>query len=117
MVYRLITLLFFVALFNSSYAQQPSYDSLKKAIIELDGRVDQVELNLETSQKKFKTGIIIATIGYTTTITGGMMLGRENDKLGQGLLIAGGATGLFGTYKMVDAFRFLTGKRKKKTPK
>lgn len=88
---------------------QTSYDSLKTALIQMDSRIQQVEMNLETSQKKFRSGILIATIGYTTTITGGLMLGRSNDQLGQGLLVAGGATGLIGTYKMVDAFRYLTG--------
>jgi len=116
MVYRLAPICFLSFIFFTSSAQndQPSYDSLKKAIVQLDSRVSQVELNLETSQKKFRTGILIATLGYTTTITGGLMLGRENDQLGQGLLVVGGATGIIGTYQMVDAFRFLTGNRKKK---
>ena len=115
MVYRLISLLFLFFVFHSTIAQNtPSYDSLRSAIIQLDTRVSQINLNLETSQKKFKSGILIATLGYTTTITGGLMLGRSNDQLGQGLLVVGGATGIIGTYKMVDAFRFLTGSRKKK---
>ncbi len=117
MVYRLITLLLFISLFISSSAQTNSYDSLKQAIVNLDVKVNQVQLNLENSQKKFKTGILIATIGYTTVITGGLMLGRENDQLGQSLLVAGGATGIIGTYKMVDAFSFLTGRKKKKKNK
>jgi len=118
MVYRLVTLLLICIFIQSASAQNnPSYDSLKNAIIALDARVDQVELNLETSQRKFKTGILIATLGYSTTIAGGLMLGRSNDQLGQGLLVVGGATGIIGTYKMVDAFSFLTGKKKKKKPR
>ncbi|MEQ9165369.1 MAG: hypothetical protein RLO12_03865 [Fulvivirga sp.] len=35
------------------------------------------------------------------------MLGRENDELGQGLLVAGGVTGGIGTYMLVDAFKYL----------
>ncbi|MEM0940600.1 MAG: hypothetical protein AAF600_11995 [Bacteroidota bacterium] len=109
MVYRLILLFLLVLLFNHTPAQTPSYDSLKQAIIQLNVSVNQIELNLEKSQKKFKSGILIATIGYSITIAGGLMLGRENDRLGQVLLVTGGATGIVGTYKMVDAFRFLTG--------
>ena len=114
MVYRLIALLFFVSVLTTTTAQTNSYDSLKQAIINLDSQIKDVQLNLETSQRKFKVGILIATIGYTTTITGGLMLGRSNDDLGQALLVAGGATGIIGTYKMVDAFSFLTGRKKKK---
>ena len=115
MVHRLIAVVILALLSELVHAQNtPSYDSLKEAIINLDSRVSEVELNLETSQKKFRSGILIATLGYTTTITGGLMLGRSNDQLGQGLLIVGGATGILGTYKMVDAFRFLTGNRRKK---
>ena len=118
MVHRLIVLSLLVLISSTLFAQNtPSYDSLKRAIIALDTRVSEVELNLETSQKKFRSGILIATLGYTTTITGGLMLGRANDQLGQGLLVVGGATGILGTYKMVDAFRFLTGNKKKKKPK
>ncbi|MEM6735547.1 MAG: hypothetical protein AAGC64_13120 [Bacteroidota bacterium] len=117
MVYRLILLFLLVLLFNHAPAQTSSYDSLRQAIIRLDVRVNQVELNLKNSQKKFKSGILVATIGYSITIAGGLMLGRENDRLGQVLLVTGGATGIVGTYKMVDAFRFLTGDHKKNIPK
>lgn len=102
---------------NQTPAQIPSYDSLKQAIIQLDVRVNSVELNLKKSQEKFKSGILIATMGYSITIAGGLMLGRENDRLGQVLLVTGGATGIVGTYKMVYAFRFLTGDHKKNIPK
>lgn len=88
-------------------AQQTELDSLKREILELRADVDHINLNLERSRSKFKTGILIATIGYTVTIAGGLMLGRENDELGQVLLITGGVTGITGTYMMVDAFKFL----------
>jgi len=117
MVYRLIFLITLSFSSFFSFSQTDSYDSLKQAIINLDQRIGQVELNLEMSQKKFRSGILVATLGYTTTITGGLMLGRRNDSLGQVLLVAGGTTGIIGTYKMVDAFRFLTGAKKKKREK
>jgi len=91
--------------------QQAALDSLKKEIIELHAEVDNINLNLERSRSKFKRGILVATIGYTVTIAGGLMLGRENDDLGQVLLITGGVTGITGTYMMVDAFKFLGRKR------
>ncbi len=87
--------------------QQAALDSLKREIIDLHAEVDNINLNLEKSRKKFKQGILIATIGYTVTIAGGLMLGRENDQLGQVLLVTGGITGITGTYMMVDAFKFL----------
>jgi len=109
-----ITLLSFTFSFLL-FAQPPSsYDSLKRRIIALESGVNEINLNLEQSQKKFQSGILIATIGYTTTIAGGLMLGRKYDETGQALLVAGGVTGVIGTYKMVDAFRFLTGNKKKK---
>lgn len=113
MVYKITSLLVLLFISFSSFSQT-SYDSLKNQVIQLEIKVDQINLNLETSQRKFKNGILIATIGYTTTITGGLMLGRKNDDLGQALLVVGGTTGVIGTYKMVDAFRFLTGNRKRK---
>lgn len=110
-------ILFFIVLLSltaPALAQQTPYenlDSLKKEILQLRADVDQIQLNLQTSQNKFKRGIAIATIGYSVTIAGGLMLGRKNDELGKGLLIAGGATGVTGTILMVDAFRHLTKKR------
>jgi len=111
----LICLLFLVP--SSLFAQQatPNEEDLKKQILELNQRMDQVQLNLTASEKKFKRGILVATIGYTLTITGGLMLGRSNDQLGQALLITGGVTGVIGTVLMVDSFKYLgrAGKRKK----
>ncbi|MCA6074919.1 hypothetical protein [Fulvivirga sedimenti] len=91
---------------------QDRLDSLKQEIIHLQAEVDNINLNLEKSRTKFQKGILIATIGYTVTIAGGLMLGRENDSLGQVLLITGGVTGITGTYMMVDAFKFLGRSRK-----
>ena len=108
---------FFLTFF--SYAQQTpalyKEEELKKQILELNERVDQVQVNLVTSEKKFKHGILVATIGYTLTITGGLMLVRSNDQLGQVLLVTGGATGAVGTVLMLDSFKYLgrAGKRKK----
>jgi hypothetical protein len=93
----------------NSYCQQSPTDveDLKKQVLLLQQDVDNIQLNLATSQKKFKRGILVATIGYTLTITGGLMLGRQNDQLGQGLLIAGGVTGAVGTVLLVDSFKYL----------
>lgn len=85
----------------------PSEAELKSQILQLQTRVDNIEVNLGQAQRKFQTGMALATIGYTVTIAGGLMLGRENDRLGQGLLIAGGATGVAGTFMLVDSFKHL----------
>ncbi|MFN5168739.1 MAG: hypothetical protein ACK5DD_03890 [Cyclobacteriaceae bacterium] len=100
-------------------AQQPvmSQDSLKLQILKMEQRLDNIEVNLGLSQKKFQTGMLVATIGYTVTIAGGLMLGREQDQLGQVLLVAGGATGITGTYMLVDSFKYLgraSGKKSKR---
>ena len=58
---------------------------------------------MATSENKFKRGILIATIGYSVTIAGGLMLGRKYDDAGKILLITGGA----GTVLLVDSFKYL----------
>ena len=58
--------------------------------------------------------ILVYTLGYSITIAGGLMLGRENDQLGQALLVAGGFIGATGIYIMVDSFRVLAGKKKRR---
>jgi hypothetical protein len=113
---RLIVFVFLTLPLLSSAQQLPaSEEDVKKQLLELNQRMDQVQLNLLTSEKKFKRGILVATLGYSLTITGGLMLGRENDELGQALLIAGGATGAVGTVFMIDSFKYLgrAGRRKK----
>lgn len=114
MVRKVISLLSLLLVSCFSFAQDGSYEELKTQILALESKVNEVELNLSNSQQKFKSGILVATIGYTTTIAGGLMLGRENDKTGQALLVAGGITGVIGTYKMVDAFSYLTGRKRSK---
>ncbi len=97
------------------YAQEipsASLDSLKQEILRLRADVDQIQFNLETSQKKFKKGIVVATIGYSVTIAGGLMLGRKYDDLGKVLLVTGGITGITGTFMMVDAYKYLTRKNR-----
>jgi len=54
---------------------------------------------------------VVATIGYTVTIAGGLMLGRKYDEAGKVLLVAGGATGITGTFMMTNAFKYLSRKR------
>ncbi|MFN9863555.1 MAG: hypothetical protein ACK55U_09120 [Bacteroidota bacterium] len=94
--------------FASQAQQSPaSIEELKQQVLSLNERMDQVQLNLSTSEKKFKRWILVATFGYSLTITGGLMLGRSNDQLGQVLLITGGATGAVGTVLMIDSFKYL----------
>lgn len=95
---------------NCLLAQQtpPSdIEELKKEILQLNTQVDQIQFNLRQSQNKFKRGIAVATIGYSVTITGGLMLGRKNDNLGKALLVTGGALGVTGTFMLVDSFKYL----------
>jgi hypothetical protein len=85
----------------------PSEEELKQQVLMLQKEVSNIQVNLVMSEKKFKRGIAVATIGYAVTIAGGLMLGRQNDQLGQGLLIAGGITGAVGTVLLVDSFKYL----------
>jgi hypothetical protein len=101
------SLLFFVSIAGYSQQAPGDVEDLKRQVLSLQQDVDNIQLNLSISEKKFKRGILVATIGYTLTITGGLMLGRQNDQLGQGLLIAGGVTGALGTVLMVDSFKYL----------
>ena len=113
----ILTILLLPAILEAQQ-QRANTDSLKQVILEIRADIDQINLNLATSQKKFKKGIAVATIGYAVTIAGGLMLGRKNDSLGKVLLVTGGATGVTGTVLMVDAFRYLnTGNRKKRKQK
>ena len=84
-----------------------SIDSLKSEILKMKEDISVIQVNLAKSEKKFKRGILVATIGYSVTITGGLMLGRKQDELGKVLLVAGGATGVVGTVLMVDSFKYL----------
>ena len=115
------TLSFFLA-FSSLYAQSNTTDTLvqidqfKKELLSLRSDVDNIQLNLGKSEKRFKRGIAVATLGYAITIAGGLMLGRKQDDLGKVLLITGGVTGTTGTILMVDAFKYLGRASRKKSP-
>jgi len=96
--------------FSTCYAQQQlpeSEEELKEAILDIRTDVDRIQQNLYTSHKKLKVGIATASVGYSVTIIGGLMLGRENDDLGKALLYTGGAIGITGTIFLVDAFKYL----------
>ena len=84
-----------------------------KKLDQLELKTNEIDLRMEQTQKQFQSGILVSTLGYSITIAGGLMLGRENDQLGQVLLVAGGVTGITGTYILVDSFRLLSGRRKK----
>lgn len=111
-----VVFILFSVLSIKGYSQQEdqSLDSLRKEILSLRNDVDHIQLNLAKGEKKFKRGILVATIGYSITITGGLMLGRKQDDLGKALLVAGGATGIVGTVLMVDSFKYLGRAGKKK---
>jgi hypothetical protein len=101
-------ILFFAFSFLSVIAQQPEdVEELKKEILQLKADVQTIQINLVKGEKKFKRGIFIATLGYSVTIAGGLMLGRKNDDLGKVLLVGGGATGITGTAMMLNAFNYL----------
>ena len=98
--------LFAFAVLSRAQEVQSNVDSLKREILALRTDVDNIQVNLATSQNKFKVGIAVATIGYSVTIVGGLILG-QNEDLGKGLLVAGGVTGITGTFLLVDSFKYL----------
>jgi hypothetical protein len=100
----LILVLGFCFIAKAQTSSLPSIDSLKRAVIELDQEIYEIKLNLHNSQKQLKTGILVATIGYTVTIIGGQLLGTKPD-LGKTLLYVGGATGIAGTFILVKGFK------------
>ena len=87
-------------------------EDLKDEVLALRADMNNIQVNLNTSRKRFTRGILVATIGYTVTITGGLMLGRQNDDLGKVLLITGGTIGAVGTVMLIDSFKFLGRPRK-----
>jgi hypothetical protein len=106
-----------IYLFAQQVSPNLSEDSLRAQVLSLQADVTNIQINLGLSQKKFQKGMALATLGYTVTIAGGLMLGRENDQLGQGLLVAGGITGVTGTFMLVDSFKYLgraSGKTRRK---
>lgn len=92
-----------VASFAQSSTLFPS-DTLNRTIIELQNEVYEVKLNLHNAQKNMKTGILVATIGYSVTILGGQLLGN-NPEVGKTLPYVGGATGIVGTVFLVNGFK------------
>lgn len=104
---RLLSFLFLFC-FSYGFAQGQSpvsdQDSLKRSILQLDRDLRQVELNLYQSQKHLKTGILVATLGYSVTILGGQLLGTQ-PQAGKALLYVGGATGLVGTVILFKGFK------------
>ena len=95
-------------------AKSQNLDSLKNQILQLEVKTNDINFRMEAADRQFKTGILVSTLGYSITIAGGLMLGRDNDDLGQVLLVTGGVTVALGTYILVDSFSVLSGKRKKK---
>ncbi|KPQ17878.1 MAG: hypothetical protein HLUCCX10_06035 [Algoriphagus marincola HL-49] len=101
-----LTFLGLLSMSNSwaqSSSQQANLDSLRRSIVQMDQELYEVQLNLHNSKKQLKTGIFIATIGYTVTIIGGQLLGSNPDA-GKALLYVGGATGIVGTVVLVNGF-------------
>ncbi|MGK7396193.1 MAG: hypothetical protein ACNS62_16570 [Candidatus Cyclobacteriaceae bacterium M3_2C_046] len=104
----LFTLLFFVH--HPSKAQtalSPNVDSLKQEILKVNLEMDHMQRNLVKSYKRLKTGVLIASVGYSVVIAGGLMLGRDNDQLGQALLVTGGVIGFGGGILIFDSFKFI----------
>lgn len=108
MTKKLLHVFALVIISGTSYAQEGDVriEMLKKEVLLLKSEVNNIQLNLKAGEKRFKKGILVSTIGYSVTIAGGLMLGRKQDELGKGLLIAGGVTGITGTILMVDAIKF-----------
>lgn len=101
---------------QASRADSTSISEFKSDLLQLRSDVNDIQVNLGKSERRFKKGILVSTIGYSVTIAGGLMLGRKQDDLGKILLVTGGATGITGTFLLVDAFKFLGRASRKKTP-
>ena len=111
---KIVTFALIISFTSLAALGQGNIDSLRREILSIKADVENINLNLEKSKSKFQRGIFVATLGYSITIAGGLMLGRENDDLGQVLLVTGGATGGIGTYMLVDAFKYLGRTRRSK---
>ena len=95
-------------LLNANFASAQDYsrqelDSIKREIFTIKNDVNQIQLQLSDAKKSLKTGIFVATLGYTVTIIGGQLLGT-NPELGEALLYTGGAIGIGGTIVLVRGF-------------
>jgi hypothetical protein len=103
---RILFLWLFLGIVNYTKGQTVpplTQDSLQRSIVVLEKRVINIENNLYSSQKQLKTGIFIATLGYTVTIIGGQLLGTR-PALGETLLYVGGGIGITGTVVLVRGF-------------
>ncbi|MCH7414955.1 hypothetical protein MM213_15750 [Belliella sp. R4-6] len=87
----------------SQTSEKVNLDSLMNHVLTLEENLYQINLNLHQSQKRLKTGIFIATVGYSVTILGGQLLGTR-PQLGKTLLYTGGAIGIGGTVTLVSGF-------------
>lgn len=85
-------------------------DSIKREVFTIKNDVNQIQLQLSEAKKTLKTGIFIATLGYTVTIVGGQLLGT-NPELGEVLLYTGGAIGIGGTIVLVNGFNKISLKK------
>lgn len=102
----LLTIFFsflFLGCIKAQTYEKPNFDSLVNAVVNLEKEIYEVKLNLHQSQKHLKTGIFVATLGYTVTIIGGQLLGTRPE-LGEALLYTGGAIGIAGTVVLVKGF-------------
>jgi hypothetical protein len=87
-------------------------DSIKREIFTIKNDVQEIQLQLADAKKTLKTGIFVATLGYTVTIIGGQLLGT-NPELGKALLYTGGAIGIGGTIVLVRGFNKISLKKPK----
>jgi len=94
-------------------AQNQQLDSILFRVERMELETKDINLRIAKSRNQLQTGILVSTIGYSITIAGGLMLGRERDELGQVLLVTGGATGATGTFLLFDSFNILAGRKKK----
>lgn len=99
----LVTLLASANLKAQVQESTANLDSIMNAVVKLENDIYEVKLNLEKSKSQLKTGIFVATFGYTVTIIGGQLLG-SNPQLGEALLYTGGAIGISGTVILVKGF-------------
>ncbi|SMG38073.1 hypothetical protein SAMN05661096_02505 [Marivirga sericea] len=95
----------FFSISNSSAQEfsKQELDSIKREIFTIKNDVKQMQFQLAEAKKTLKTGIFVATLGYTVTIIGGQLLGT-NPELGEVLLYTGGAIGIGGTIVLVNGF-------------
>jgi len=97
--------------FSQEFTKQ-ELDSIKKEIFTIKNDVQQIQLQLADAKKTLKTGIFVATLGYTVTIIGGQLLGTKPE-LGEALLYTGGAIGIGGTIVLVNGFNKISWKKPK----